>query len=1158
MGNFIFAGATTVIGKPELFCLLDDDTDITIVGTQSIGATVVDVVTGSNDDGVYAAYGNLVAKYHCTSGVFSLDTSWATSGILDVGTPIHRLAVDPTDRADGHGAGCLAVAYQAKGAGYTLFSLYDSTGTLVWDAAALANIVGIGFSVKFHPSDGNLVCGRGSFGTSVVLAAVVNRADGTLNKNLISSAGTVYGVDSTIAYAYVNTTSSGAALFVRKFDYSANLQWISSMFSTSTGLDVLFEGTACFVAGAGAVGTLAKLSDADGTTSATTTLGGNVFRVLGYGSDLLICSEPTGVGADGKVRSLRVMDTSLNVMRGMLLPATITSAAVGASTAMTIIPQTVFVGGGNTKGVRVWKLKDSGSALSCTDSLSTTDLETDVRAIACSLLADRMYVATDQKVRKYVASTLILDTTWAVSGMLDLSVGDGLDYITDIAVDDSGYLVIAGQDTAGNIGQVRLYDDSGTQVWLYDTGGATNGGVSVDFLLGGDVLAGYQANTGGVFLLRKHARADGTNLAQTVFSVAANDNVLGVCSEDDGAAHSAIVWSHGTSPAQVAYLPAALTPVVWQQDVDSTYLYDAAILGSSIFVGGLRSTHAPYPTLWRLDKATGTILATYSTSGTAGHIATRVVVSASKVYAVGNSAINADGILGSLNVLDTALAYQYGFDTGTILRTLDGMFGYPPVIDSDLSPGPDAIPAGSSFDYAITLQPGVLPAPTYQWWYRQSMMSGSWAELDDDPGHISGTDTDHLYVIAALGEDYGFYRCVATNSLGSATSTAVEVQITPTITVQPVGEDNGGTSTTRGEHDPSSASFTVTAIGDSVAHPLTYQWHRMDGLGVDHVVAGETSAIITLDAGDLVLAAAGSYYCVVSNTYAPTTYTVISGGVMMYVTISGFLDLEASVEKASPVELYTLVFGTRVYRMTSADSDILWQGNIYLATPMERTKILLASAQELDILEVTLPATHEFPAMFVDVVPGRLANLTITRIHRYDPLNDFVVIFRGDVQSVAFSQNNFQARMAVTPMSLNLHKTIPLFTFQSICNHMLFSEGCGVKENDAAFQATCVVSTTSGNTMTVTGLTGGKAVAGWATAGFVQIGTEYRTILEHRSGGVLDLILPFYQNVVNSPVTVFIGCNHTSEVCRVRFDNVINYLGYEYIPTINPFASRTD
>jgi uncharacterized phage protein (TIGR02218 family) len=330
-------------------------------------------------------------------------------------------------------------------------------------------------------------------------------------------------------------------------------------------------------------------------------------------------------------------------------------------------------------------------------------------------------------------------------------------------------------------------------------------------------------------------------------------------------------------------------------------------------------------------------------------------------------------------------------------------------------------------------------------------------------------------------------------------------------------------------------------------------------------------AILTHDGNKELACADSAGDCGVGRVHVQDAagYDTTSDEVFLEILGAGFEFFEESVEKGSPVELYDLTFGTRQYRWTSADTNITWKGNLYTAIPIQRTQIILAPAQELDLLEITMPATNEFPAMFVDIVPSRLASLTITRIHWQDELADtidgYVVIFRGFVQSVAFSKNNFESRLAVTPISMNLNKPVPLWTYQSLCNHMLFDAGCGLIENERdpadptkyLYRRDCVVSSASGNILTVTGME--DKDPGWATAGFVQSGEEeFRTVLEHRSGGILDLILPFYYPIDGLPVKVWVGCDHASETCRTKFTNIVNYLGFEFVPTKNPFSARTD
>lgn len=133
-----------------------------------------------------------------------------------------------------------------------------------------------------------------------------------------------------------------------------------------------------------------------------------------------------------------------------------------------------------------------------------------------------------------------------------------------------------------------------------------------------------------------------------------------------------------------------------------------------------------------------------------------------------------------------------------------------------------------------------FPAPTYQWQKGGAAIAGA---------------TSATYTIATTSlADAATYTCVATNSLGSATSNGavLTVQVPPAITTQPVG-----TTVTAG----ASVSFTVVATGTPAP---TYQWQKS---GVN--IAGATSATYTI--ASATLADAGAYTVVVTNPAGTVT-----------------------------------------------------------------------------------------------------------------------------------------------------------------------------------------------------------------------------------------------------------------------------------------------
>ncbi len=123
---------------------------------------------------------------------------------------------------------------------------------------------------------------------------------------------------------------------------------------------------------------------------------------------------------------------------------------------------------------------------------------------------------------------------------------------------------------------------------------------------------------------------------------------------------------------------------------------------------------------------------------------------------------------------------------------------------------------------------------------------------------ISGA-TGATYTIPAcgLGDSAATFRCVVTNTAGSATSNTATLTVNPieapTITIQPVA-----LTVTQGQ----SASFSVTASGTA---PLSYQWQR----GVTDI-SGATSATYTIPVTGL-LDNGATFRCVVTNTGGSAT-----------------------------------------------------------------------------------------------------------------------------------------------------------------------------------------------------------------------------------------------------------------------------------------------
>lgn len=262
---------------------------------------------------------------------------------------------------------------------------------------------------------------------------------------------------------------------------------------------------------------------------------------------------------------------------------------------------------------------------------------------------------------------------------------------------------------------------------------------------------------------------------------------------------------------------------------------------------------------------------------------------------------------------------------------------------------------------------------------------------------------------------------------------------------------------------------------------------------------------------------------------------------------------EGSIESGAPIELYEFNIGSESFQLTSAEDELVVESVTYDPVEVRRSSINLGPDERNDVLEVTLPSTHAFARKYIDIVPGQAATLTIKRFHRFDTDVETAVIFKGQVRSVAFSLDGRTARIAVLPITAALGRSVPRFTYQGLCNHILYDPRCKVTPGLFRHQDDVTAVSTDGTILTVQGL--GAMGDDWSTAGYVTLnGIDHRLILD-QTGDDITIRFPFGFDVLNQTVDVFAGCDHSGNTCKTKFNNVVNYGGHAFVPLRNIFAT---
>jgi uncharacterized phage protein (TIGR02218 family) len=261
---------------------------------------------------------------------------------------------------------------------------------------------------------------------------------------------------------------------------------------------------------------------------------------------------------------------------------------------------------------------------------------------------------------------------------------------------------------------------------------------------------------------------------------------------------------------------------------------------------------------------------------------------------------------------------------------------------------------------------------------------------------------------------------------------------------------------------------------------------------------------------------------------------------------------ESSTERGSPIELYDLALGGTQYHFTSGAEPVTYTATDYEPLEISRDEVRVGPEQRTEVMTIVMPSAHPFAMSYARVVPGQRASLTIRRVHRTDSVDqELITLFKGIVRSVSFSDKAGTARIGVMPISGALARAVPRYTYKGMCNHVLFDSWC--QQDPEEWNYVGEASDVDANTFTISGLTGSKG-NGWATGGFATFNGDYRLILRQTSDSI-KLLLPFNDDIDGEDVTIYTGCDHSFNVCGDKFANTINFGGFPFVPTKNPFQS---
>lgn len=241
------------------------------------------------------------------------------------------------------------------------------------------------------------------------------------------------------------------------------------------------------------------------------------------------------------------------------------------------------------------------------------------------------------------------------------------------------------------------------------------------------------------------------------------------------------------------------------------------------------------------------------------------------------------------------------------------------------------------------------------------------------------------------------------------------------------------------------------------------------------------------------------------------------------------------------------------YAYTNSPRAISVAGHTFIPKLISRSAQRTSGGDnEQERMTIKLPFDDPVAILHVPYLPPRPVKVTIMSYHRRDALTEVVRGFVGSVTN--FAQRGEEAELACSQIIDSMQQTVPWAPHKRNCIWATYSEGCGLDRMD--WMTTVTVQSSAATTVQSPQI--GARPDGWFTAGYAEnpANGEVRFITQH-IGDTVKLVYPFTNLAPGTDLMFFAGDDHTPQTCRDKFNNKLNYLGFDHFPTYNPFVEGT-
>lgn len=277
-----------------------------------------------------------------------------------------------------------------------------------------------------------------------------------------------------------------------------------------------------------------------------------------------------------------------------------------------------------------------------------------------------------------------------------------------------------------------------------------------------------------------------------------------------------------------------------------------------------------------------------------------------------------------------------------------------------------------------------------------------------------------------------------------------------------------------------------------------------------------------------------------------------------------FNDAEISNSDGQPVGLYLFEWGLTVWAYTSGDRKVTRTETIngeeveidYMPLAISDSGLTQGGSDQNDFA-VTVPSNIPLVTRFRSTAPSEPIWITVRRKHTGE--DDAPIYWIGTLSNVK-GLNIAEKDIHGKPLAASFKRTGLRLCWTTGCPHFLYDPGC--KVDPADYEVLAEITALTGTTATVEFADPeAEFDPGWFQGGVISWeatadGTIERRMIQSNAGAVLTIFGTTDWMEVGMTVRLYPGCIRTAEVCDLKFDNLSNYGGFDFMPTETPFGTQ--